>query len=325
MTNACKNDCRYCGLRCTRDRRRTGYQVEELARTFTEMWRAGLVNGLFLSSSVPGDADATMFRMTAAAEVLRRRHSFRGYIHLKVLPGASRAAVEAAARVADRVSINLEAPSQSRLDVLSPDKDWATSLRARMDWIHEVTADPRFRARSHTTQFVVGAAGETDQEILTCTSACYRDTAMSRAYFSAYQPPDPDALPASAHPDVLTREHRLYQADWLMRKYAFALDDIPVDETGHLDIDRDPKQVWADRHPEFFPVEVNKASYQDLLRIPGVGPTTARRITRAREGTSIRYLRDLSRLKVVTRRASAYVLLGGRRPLSARQKLIAWA
>jgi len=323
MTNVCRNDCRYCGMRCSRDFRRTSYQAEELARLFVDLWQARQVQGLFLSSSVPGDPDRTMQSMVAAAEILRRRHHFQGYIHLKVLPGASRAAVEAAAAVADRISVNLEAPSAPRLRALAPDKDWAGDLRERVGWLGEMVASGRFRARSHTTQFVVGAAGESDSEIIRCVAACYADERLSRAYYSAYQPPDRDALPGPRG-DVLTREHRLYQADWLLRKYGFSVEEIPLDTQGNLDLGRDPKQAWAERHPELFPVEVNEADYAMLLRVPGIGPTSAARIVRARRQAALTRTEDLRRMGVAMKRASRFVLVAGRGVPSSRQ-LTLWA
>jgi predicted DNA-binding helix-hairpin-helix protein len=266
-----------------------------------------------------------MGRMVAVAETLRRRYGFRGYIHLKVLPGSSRASIEAAGRVADRISVNLEAPSAARLACLAPDKDWTTDLRRRMEWVAEVVKDPAYRARSHTTQFVVGAGGESDRELLRCVWDCYRGVGLDRAYFSAYQPPDRDAPAPATAANLLTREHRLYQADWLVRRYGFAFDELPFDPAGGLDPVKDPKQVWADRHPDFFPVEVNRAEYGALLRVPGIGPTGASRIVKERRAGALRRVADLARLGVVTQRAAAYVLLDGRQPLSGPRQQTLWA
>jgi len=324
MTNECRNNCKYCGLRCSRDVRRSSYGPAELARTFMEMNRARLVSGLFLSSSVPDEPDRTMARMVDTAVLLRRQYGFNGYIHLKVLPGASLDAIEAAARVADRVSVNLEAPDAERLRVLSPDKDWQADLRRRMDWVGDVVADPRFRARSHTTQFVVGAACESDRDLMRCVTDCYGKAGMWRAYFSAYQPPDPDALPSRDQSDLLTREHRLYQADWLIRKYGFAFDEVPFDDSGRLDMERDPKQVWADLHPEFFPVEVNSADRTSLLRVPGVGPTSVKRILKLRTESPFRRPAELKHVGVVTKRATPYLLMSGRSFAPRGTQLTIW-
>ena len=324
MTNACKNDCAYCGVRRSRDFQRSEFEPAELARLFYEMKKARLVTGLFLSSGVKGDADRTMAKMLATAELLRKKYEFDGYIHMKVLPGASFSATEAAAQLADRVSVNLEAPNESRLSRIAPDKDFRKSIFARMQWISDLVRNGATRANSHTTQFVVGAAGESDAEILDCVNTLYRRYSLNRAYYSAYQRPD-DAAPCDAPSVPLMREHRLYQADWLMRKYQFRKEELALDESGNLSLVEDPKTIWARRHPERFPIEINRALLHELLRVPGIGPTSAKRICEARLQTSLRSLTDLKRLGAIASRAASYVTIGGRRFHGAEQREFLWS
>jgi predicted DNA-binding helix-hairpin-helix protein len=324
LTNACRYDCRYCAMRASRPHRRSRYRPEELARLFIQLRAAGRVSGLFLSSSIRGSAETTMEEMIGAVEILRRRAGYRGYVHLKVLPGASREAVRAAARLADRVSINLEAPGPDRLRALAPDKDFERDLAERLRWIGECVADPAYRARSHTTQFVVGAAGESDAELLRLTTDLYRRTGLRRAYFSGYEPPDEDSPQAPAGEEPARRQARLYQADWLLRHYRFALEDLPFDDAGRLSLEKDPKLAWAERHPERFPVELNDAPPETLLRVPGIGPLGAGRILQARRHGPLRSLTDLVRLGIAVGRARPFILLGGRSPVSGKTQLRLW-
>jgi len=320
MTNACRNDCVYCATRRSRNFRRSEFEPAELAQLFDQMHRAGLVSGLFLSSGVKGRPDRTMARMVATAEILRRKCGFSGYIHLKVLPGASYGAAERAAQLADRISVNLEAPDAQHLCRIAPDKDFQEDILRRLRWITDLVRSPDTRARSHTTQFVVGAAGESDREIVERVSGLYAGCGLARAYYSAYQPPD-DEVPCELPPVPLVREHRLYQADWLIRKYRFRKEEIPYDENGNLSLIEDPKSAWARRHPERFPVEVNDAPLEALLRVPGIGPVSARRICEQRRAGRLRGLSDLRRLGVVASRAAPYVLISGKRPYTEQREL----
>ncbi len=318
MSNACRNDCLYCATRSGADFRRSHFQPEELARMFDEMHRTGKVRGLFLSSAVEQDPDHSMERMLAAAHIVRRKYGFRGYVHIKVLPGASRAAIEAAARLGDRISINLEAPNADRLNAIAPDKDFDRDIMQRIRWIHSLVRSPDNRCRGHTTQFVVGAGQDSDKEIIFRTQHLYRELRLSRAYFSAYQPPSRNPV-LNVPPVPLMREHRLYQTDFLLRKYGFRANEIFFGDDGNLSLDVDPKAVWAELHPEYFPIEMNRATLQELLRVPGIGPVSAKRIIEQRGATKICRLAELRKMGVVTRRAAPYVLLNGklaRRPLS---------
>ena len=315
LTNACENDCFYCANRASRNFRRLSFAPEELARAFDAMYRRGLVKGLFLSSGVCG-ADRTMDRMIATVELLRRKYAFPGYIHLKILPGASPAHIERAVELATRVSVNLEAPNPARLARIAPQKDFEAELLEPMRRVSSLIAEGegRLAPAGQTTQFVVGAAGESDRELLSATERLYRELGLARVYFSAFQPvPD---TPLDGHPPTpLLREHRLYQSDWLLRKYGFSLDDLVFDEKGNLPREADPKLMWALAHPERFPVEVNRASREELLRVPGIGPRSASRIVRLRRRGKFRHLSDLRKIGVVVKRAAPFVLLDGKRPL----------
>lgn len=315
LTNACDNNCLYCFNRKDRDFPRTSFKPEELAYLFDQLYRAEMVQGLFLSSAVHGSPDRTMEQMIATAEILRRNYLYRGYIHLKIMPGASWGCVERATQVADRVSVNLEAPGQKWLRRLAPDKE-LDDLLAPLHWVRQLLEDGgerRVQRAGQTTQFVVGAAGEPDKEILQTTERLYREVKLARVYFSAFQPlvgtplEDQPATP-------LLREHRLYQTDFLFRRYGFNLKELIFDEEGNLPLEADPKMVWALNHPQLFPVEVNRATKEELLRVPGIGPRSASQIIKGRRLGRLRTLEDLQRLGAVAKRAAPFITLGGKQP-----------
>lgn len=310
QTNACAKDCFYCPFRAGRSFRREAYRPEELAGLTQQLHQAGMIQGLFLSSGVVGKADHSMEQIVATAEILRRRHAFRGFLHLKLMPGASEAAVEAAVRLADRVSINLEAPNAERLARLSGTKEINQDLVAPLRRAAAVIRRQR-RPVSMVTQFVVGGAGESDAEILDSTDRLYRELGLARSYFSAFRPvPDTplDHLPA----EDPRRQHRLYQADFLLRQYGFDRADIPLDAGGNLSRQVDPKLAFARRHPDRFPLEVNRADRGELLRVPGLGPKAVSAILSARRSGRIREAGQLGRLGVNTARALPWLLLDGR-------------
>lgn len=313
MSNACQNACAYCANRCGRAERSAGFGADELARTFLALHGRGLARGLFLSSAVPDSANQTMERMLKAVEMLRIKHRFGGYIHLKILPGAGFDRIQRAVQLADRVSINLEAPGPERLRQIAPDKDFEGDLLTRMRWIRDLIARERSTCRGHTTQFIVGAAGEADQEILQTAGRLYAEMSLERCYFSAFAPvPGTPLEDARAAP--LTRENRLYQADFLFRRYGWRPEELIFGADGNLALGADPKLVWARAHSEHFPIEVNRADLHELLRIPGIGPTSARRILATRRKGRLTSLEDLRSLGAVASRAAGYVLLAGRRP-----------
>ena len=320
MSNACQNRCAYCANRCGRVGQSADFGAEELVRLFVEFHEGDLARGLFLSSAVPDGPDETMDRMLTAVEMLRLKHAYRGYVHLKVLPGASFDRVERAVELADRVSVNLEAPGPAQLRRVAPDKDFEGDLLTRMRWIRELMGREGMTCRGQTTQFIVGAAGETDREILTTSARLYQDLRLERCYYSAFSPVPGTPL-GEALPTPLIREHRVYQADYLLRWYGWRLGELPFEEDGNLPLGRDPKAAWARAHPERFPIEVNRAGVRELMRIPGVGPRSARRIVSYRRRQRIGSLEELRALGAVARRAGGYVLLAGRRPAEARGQL----
>jgi putative DNA modification/repair radical SAM protein len=310
MTNACQFDCRYCAINCHRDLQRSAFQPEELARLFMDLYRRRSVEGLFLTSGVGGDPERVQARMLDAVAVLRHKEGFRGYVHLKIMPGVPADYIEWAAGLADRLSINLEAPSRERLALIAPKKAAASDALAAMETMRRVkNQTPTLLSGGQTTQLVVGAAGESDQEILERSSWLYGHMKLRRVYYSGYHPVCGEELAPMAPP---AREHRLYQADWLLRLYPIPFDDMLFDDHGNLPLGADPKLVWAMRHPERFPIEVNRASYRELLQVPGIGLVGARRIVELRRLRAFRDPSELQATGVVTKRARHFLLLDGR-------------
>jgi len=312
QSNACTNDCYYCANRVGRDCRRLSFSPDELARAFDQMRRRGLVEGLFLSSAICGGPGQAMDRMLATVELVRGKYQFRGYIHLKILPGVTLAHVEQAVRLASRLSVNLEAPSSKRLARIAPGK-LLEELVEPLRWVHRLRleSEGRLVPAGQTTQFVVGAADESDGELLETVAQLYRKVDLHRVYFSAFQPVP--GTPLADHPPTpLWREHRLYQSDFLFRQYGFTFDELIFDKEGNLPRQADPKRAWAMAHPEFFPIEVSTASREQLLRVPGIGPRSAGRILRWRQESKVRTLSDLNKAGAVIQWAAPFVLLNGR-------------
>lgn len=313
LTSACERDCAYCAFRAGRDCRRATFSPDELARLFVQLHQKGIAEGVFLSSGVAGGGPRTQDRIIATAEILRRRYDFRGYIHLKVMPGAERDQIAAAMRLANRVSVNLEAPNTERLARLAPHKVFDEELLQRLRWIEEIRREAPGKQPSSTTQFVVGAADESDVELLTTTEFLFRQTGIARAYFMAFTPVRDTPL-AHHPPTPPERERRLYQSSFLLRDYGFTVEELPFDVRGNLPLDADPKLAWARQHLVCAPVEINSAGRRELLRVPGIGPKGAERILRERRRGKIRDLSDLRALRVVADRAAPFILLDGRRP-----------
>jgi putative DNA modification/repair radical SAM protein len=313
LTNACVNDCGYCVNQVGRDSLRTAFKPEELARMFMELHRKRLVQGLFLSSAIAGNASRTMESMINTVEILRHKYEYKGYIHLKILPGASFDCVEAGCKLASRVSVNMEAPTAQYLAKLSSKKDIYNGILEPMKWVKQLIAtNERLVPSGQTTQFVVGAAGETDRDLLHTTEALYREISLRRAYFSAFQPVARTRL-EGRHPTPPIREHRLYQTDWLLRVYGFSPQEVELalNETGNLSLKKDPKLTIAEKQPWLFPLDINKASYDELLRVPGIGPISAQRIVEVRKDHSIFSMEQLRKMRVVTRRAAPYIWFKG--------------
>ncbi|MFZ5639383.1 MAG: putative DNA modification/repair radical SAM protein [Bacillota bacterium] len=310
MTNACQKDCFYCPNRAQRDIPRTGFHPAELARLFMEFFRRNYVAGLFLSSGVAVSPERTMEDMLRTVELLRLHYKYRGYIHLKILPGLGYDYIEQAARLASRVSVNIEAPNPLRMSKLSRLKDFQQDIIQRMLWVNRLQGQNRLPA-GHTTQFIVGAAGESDAEILDTATGLYRLAGLRRAYFSAFQPV-PDTPLENVVPAPLLREHRLYQTDFLLRQYKFSLKELAFDKEGNLPMNIDPKMAAALKNFHRFPLEINNASYEDLLRVPGIGTISASRIVKARRRFRISGIDELKNIGIVVKRAAPFILVNGK-------------
>jgi predicted DNA-binding helix-hairpin-helix protein len=315
QTNACSLSCGYCPTYCGGKVPRATVSPEEIATTFMDVNRKGLAQGLFLTSGVPGRATRATDRMLATLDLLRRREGFRGYIHVKLLPGAEAAQVEAAARLATRISVNLEGATDAQVRELAREKDLSGDLLPKLELAGRLYRDARDEGRpggSTTTQFVVGATGERDRQILELVARLERRRLLHHAHFSAFQPvagtPFEDRAPAPA-----VREARLYQAEHLLRDYGFDFGELAFGADGNLPLEHDPKTAWALAHPERFPLEVLRAPLELLVRVPGVGPKAARALVHARRRATPRDGRDLRRLGVDTVRAGYYLTLRGRR------------
>ncbi len=289
LSNACSNDCKYCPLRSDTNVRRCTLRSEEAADIFMEYARQKKVFGLFLSSGIISNPDYTMDRINAVARILRYKHHFKGYIHLKIIPGASDAAVEDSVSLASAVSLNIETPGKKHFEILSEKKDYMNDIIRPIKLMSRLTSSgSRFSRVKCTTQFIVGASDETDSEIIDYMFGLYNRLDFQRVYFSAYQKGlgvqeiPGERKPAQDAEEIFVREHRLYQVDFLIRRYGFNNNDILLDNSGNLRLDKDPKEIWAERHPEFYPVRINRAEKEALLRVPGLGPKTVEIILTAR-------------------------------------------
>ena len=319
LTSVCERDCYYCPFRSGRDYRRATFKPEEMARAFDGMARAGAVQGIVLSSGIAAGGLRTQDRLIDTIEIVRHKLHYQGYVHLKLMPGAERDQVLRAMQLADRVSINLEAPNAERLEHLAPHKGFLEELLQPLKWVDEIrrTRAPSgtFKGRwpSTTTQFVVGAAGESDLEILSTSAYLIQRLGLARTYYSVFHPIENTPLAGLPAENPL-RQHRLYQSSFLLRDYGFGLEDMPFAQDGRLPLDTDPKLAWARANLGATPVEVNRAGREALLRIPGIGPRGADAILRARRLHTLTDLRDLGALGIIAARAAPFILLNGRRP-----------
>jgi putative DNA modification/repair radical SAM protein len=323
LTNYCIYDCAYCVNRVSSDTPRARFSVQEVVNLTMEFYKRNYIEGLFLSSGIIHNPDYTMEELVEVARVLRTVHKFCGYVHLKAIPGASPQLLAEAGRYADRLSVNIEMPSQQDLDRLAPAKRHAeiensmASIRdaalVANDGGRAAAGQPKFAPAGQTTQMVIGATPAPDSEILIKASDLYRQHQLRRVYYSAFSPiPHADAqLPVKPAP--LVREHRLYQADWLMRFYGFQADELTTAEQRNLSLKADPKLAWALRNREFFPVDVNAASREALLRVPGLGVRAVQRILKIRRFHRITAA-DLAKLHVSLRRAQNFVITADTRP-----------
>jgi predicted DNA-binding helix-hairpin-helix protein len=316
LTSACERDCYYCPFRAGRDFRRTTLQPDELAHIFMAMHRAGIVEGLFLSSGLAGGGIRTQDKLLDTADILRTKHHFRGYLHLKIMPGADKDQVRQAMQLANRVSLNLEAPNSERLSILAPHKEFKEELLQPLIWVEEIRKSKHWdsqRKPSVATQFVVGGAEESDLELLSTTDYLYRMLGLQRAYYSPFRPVENTPL-ENKSPTKLQRESRLYQASFLIRDYGFSVEEMPFDQEGNLPQNSDPKLSWAKANLNGKPIELNIASKHQLLRVPGIGPRSASAILAIRKQAKINNLEQLRRIGVNPSKALPYILLNGRQP-----------
>jgi len=339
MTNACSYNCAYCPMRRDREMPRTLLKPEELVRIFLGALHRGWVDGLFVTTGIPSNPVRVMDGLIAALELLRERHGFAGYIHVKLVAGAEPAQIERLTSLASRVSLNLEAPCGQSLSRIAPEKSLPVALenleRVRSLVLHERAAQAHGRPRDPlhpggaagmTMQFVVGATPDTDRALIETVARLQAGGGIHHAHFSAFRPiTDTPMENVPAAPAL--REHRLYQADYLLHEYGFTADEVVFEAGGNLPLSVDPKTAWALAHPERFPVEVTRADYEALLRVPGIGPVAARRIVNERAGAALRGLADLRGLGVVTTRAGGFLTLRGRRLQTTRwtEQLGFWA
>ncbi len=317
LTNYCIYDCAYCINRRSNDIRRATFSVDELVELTIEFYRRNYIEGLFLSSGVINNPDYTMERMVRVIKELRTTHRFNGYIHMKSIPGCSQQLVQEAGLYADRLSVNIEIPTEKNLKLLAPDKNHESVFKP-MQFIQQgmlENAEERKKSRyvqrfvpaGQSTQMIVGATDESDKQILKTSDFLYNQPGMKRVYYSGFVPVNSydNRLPALKQPP-LVRENRLYQADWLLRFYEFKVDEIVDDKHPDLDLEIDPKLSWALRHPEFFPVDINKAEYRDLLRVPGVGVKSAKLIVVSRRYARLN-ARDLKKIGIVMKKAQYFI------------------
>jgi predicted DNA-binding helix-hairpin-helix protein len=339
MTNACSYNCHYCPMRRDRPMQRTLLKPEELVRIFLEAHARGWCQGLFITTGIPGRPVKVMDDLIQVLELLRERHRFSGYIHVKLVAGGETAQIDRLTALASRISLNFEAPCGKSLARIAPEKSFATTLHdfervrrlvvlEREGRTHGKPADPLHPggASGMTLQFVVGATPDTDRSLLSAITQLKSGGGVHHPHFSAFRPISETPLEGAPAAPAL-REHRLYQAAYLLGDYGFTPDEVVFESSGNLPLGRDPKTAWALAHPECFPLEMATASYEELIRVPGIGPVVARRIIAQRSGNVFRGLSDLRRLGVVTTRAAGFLALRGRRLQTTRwtEQLGFWA
>lgn len=315
ITTACERNCHYCPFRAGRSKmKRLTFTPDELASGLDTLQRAGQVDGMFLSSGIIKGSVTTQDKIIDTAEIVRNRYHYGGYLHLKIMPGIQREQLYRLMQLADRVSVNLEGPTQERLDALAPKKDFQRELLSMLQLAEALRREHPYEKLAGTvTQFVVGAVGDTDHELLSMSNMLYRQAGLTRAYYSAFSPVVQTPFENLAPTDPL-REHRLYQASFLLRDYGWKVEDLPFLGDGNMTLETDPKRAWAEMHLRHAPIDIMKASRQQLLRIPGIGPVGADAIMQARR---IGHITDLSHLRQLHIRApeqaAPYILLDGHR------------
>ncbi len=315
QTSHCQFNCTYCAFRKDCDRPRETLTPDELAGTTATMAQTGIIEGLFLSSGIDSKVHDSMSRMIDTARILREKYVFPGYIHLKILPGTSVDLIEAAGQYADRLSINMEAPTESALKDIAPNKGIEKSILKQMQWIETLRRQGKISKRvGQVTQFVVGGSddpGANDRALVTAADYLYRELDFRRIYYSSFNPVLGTPL-EGREPENPRRSHRLYQADFLLKQYGWNPDDIIFDNNGRLDLEIDPKEKWASLHPENFPVELTTADPSVLLRVPGIGPVISKRILQARMEGRLKSVEDLLSLGRVPRKTLSWILVNGK-------------
>jgi predicted DNA-binding helix-hairpin-helix protein len=313
MTTACERNCYYCPFRAGRGKtQRVTFKPDEMASTFDQLQSAGIADGLFLSSGIIKGSITTQDKILDTVDIIRTKYHYKGYVHLKIMPGAEYDQVYRAMQLADRVSINLEGPTQERLTALAPKKDFAGELLQRLAWAHQIR-QTGVRA-STVTQFVVGAVGDTDLELLSISERLYRQMGISRAYYSGFGPVM-DTPFENLNATLPVREFRLYQSSFLLRDYGWNVEELPFEGDGNLRLDVDPKKAWADAHLRDNPVDLRTAGRAQLLRVPGIGPKSADTILKSRSQGKITELSQLRKISIAApEKAAPYVLIDGKRP-----------
>jgi len=317
LTTACERDCYYCPFRAGRSKmKRLTFTPDELASGLDTLQRAGKVEGMFLSSGIIKGSVTTQDKIIDTAEIIRNRYGYRGYLHLKIMPGIEYDQLYRIMQLADRVSVNLEGPTQERLNALAPKKDFHRELLHMVQLAEEIRREHPYQMLAGTvTQFVVGAVGDTDHELLSLSNRLYRQYGLTRAYYSGFSPVIQTPFENLPPTDPL-REHRLYQASFLLRDYGWNVEDLPFMSDGNIQLELDPKRAWAELHLRYSPIDVMKANREQLLRIPGIGPVGADAIIKARRQGRLTDLAHLRKLNIkAPEQAAPYILLDGRKPL----------
>lgn len=317
LSSYCEKNCVYCPFRSQRDIPRASFTPDDFAKLFFSLYRSGFVEGIFLSSSIFHNSIKTQDLLLDTAEILRKHYHYKGYLHLKIMPGAEKDQVKEAMLLADRLSVNLEAPHSAALSILAPQKDFQNDLLNPLHWIEEVRSiiSPSKSWNgswpSSATQFVVGAAGESDLDLLSTTKTLYSKNGISRVYFSSFNPIENTPLENLA-PSPPTREFRLYQASFLLRDYGFSVEDLVYKDSDNLLLEIDPKLAYAEQHLIHKPIEINTAPRSKLLRIPGIGPTRADHIISLRQKEPIQSFSKLQKMRLITPKTSPYILVNGK-------------
>jgi predicted DNA-binding helix-hairpin-helix protein len=313
MTTACERNCHYCPFRAGRGKtKRVTFKPDEMAASFDQLQRAKIADGIFLSSGIIKGSVTAQDKILDTIEIIRHKYHYKGYVHIKIMPGAEYDQLYRAMQLADRVSINLEGPTQDRLTALAPKKDFNGELLQRLAWAHQIRQSG-VRASS-VTQFVVGAVGDTDVEILSLSERLYGQMGISRAYFSGFSPVTD--TPFENLPSTLpVREFRLYQSSFLLRDYGWSVEELSFEQSGNLRLDIDPKRAWAEDHLRHAPVEIMRATREQLMRVPGFGPKAVDSILKARRTG---HLTDISHLRALgihaPEQAAPFILLDGHQP-----------